>query len=235
MGKAIFKQRNGVLGVGVITPCGFITPEQLLGLGKLLPEVGAVGSKLTTRQTLVVLLPEENLDRFTTKLRELGLDVGCFGDIVRNVKGCPGNKSLCQRSLSDVFELAVEIQNKYSNQPTPHDFKISVAGCHRGCTDPHCADFGVTAAGQNEFDIYLGGRGGSRNPVHGQRVYQRISREAVFTALDHVLTAYRQLAEERERLCLTIRRVGIDPFVLPKDKLPKAEAEENDFLDFLAE
>ncbi|MBM7867422.1 nitrite reductase [Heliobacterium gestii] len=233
MGKAIFKQRNGVLGVGIITPCGFITPEQLLGLGKLLPEVGAVGSKLTTRQTLLVLLPEENLERFTTGLRTLGLELGGFGDIVRNVKGCPGSPALCHRSLSDVFELAVEIQGKFSNQPTPHDFKISVAGCHRGCTDPHCADFGVTAVGQNDFDIYLGGRGGSRNPVHAQRAYQKVSREAVFTILEHVLQTYRQLAEEKERLCLTIRRVGMEPFILPADKLPKAGEEANDFLDFL--
>ncbi|MBC9785608.1 nitrite reductase [Heliobacterium chlorum] len=232
MGKAIFKQRNGVLGVGIVTPCGFITPEQLCGLGKLLPEVGALGSKLTTRQTMVVLIPEEAFDRFVAGIRNLGLDVGVFGDVVRNVKGCPGNGELCHRSLGNVFELAVEIQQQYMNQPTPHDFKISVAGCHRGCTDPHCADFGVIATGPKTVEVFLGGRGGSRRPQHGQKAYVNIPKESIFVVLDHVLDTYRKLAEDHERLCNTIGRVGLDPFIIQAEKLP-GTVEEDEFADFL--
>ncbi|MBC9785133.1 nitrite reductase [Heliobacterium chlorum] len=232
MGKAIFKQRNGVFGVGIVTPCGLITPEQLGGLSKLLPEVGALGSKLTTRQTLIVLIPEEALERFAAGVTALGLDIGSFGDIVRNVKGCAGNSSLCMRSLSEAHGLAVEIQKKFMNQPTPHDFKISVAGCHRGCTDPLCADFGLIATGPDTYDVYIGGRGGSRRPQHGQKMYSSISSDAVFVVLDHLLKVYRSLGEPAERICSTIKRVGIDPFVLPEGELPKEEPS-NDFFDFL--
>ena len=62
MGKAIFKQQSGIYGVAVVGDCGLIDASQLVGLGLLAEKVGSPGSKMTTRQTLVVLVPENSLE-----------------------------------------------------------------------------------------------------------------------------------------------------------------------------
>ncbi|MDR3562597.1 MAG: nitrite reductase [Negativicutes bacterium] len=234
MGRAIFEQRSGIFGVAVVGACGVISAEQLAGLGELTKKVTVHGMKMTTRQTLVFLISSGDLEVFRQEIEKTGLKLGVFGNIVRNVKGCAGNDDLCQRSFGDAFGLGVKIQEQFMNQETPKDFKISTAGCIRGCTDPYCADFGVVAVASDQFDVYLGGRGGSKVPRHGQRILEGISAQQVLTVLDFVLTKYRQLGVKDERLCRVIDRCGIAEFAPPADMIPAESAELDDFSAFLA-
>jgi dissimilatory sulfite reductase (desulfoviridin) alpha/beta subunit len=233
MGRAIFEQRSGILGVAVVGQCGVISAEQLAGLGELTKKLTIHGMKLTTRQTIVFLINRDELDDFRKEIEQLGLKIGVFGNIVRNVKGCAGNDQLCPRSFGDAFGLGVKIQEKFMNQPTPKDFKISTAGCVRGCTDPQCADFGVIAVGSDSFDIYIGGRGGSKIPRHGERILTSVSTEQVLEALDYVLDKYRQLGMTDERLCRVIDRCGIEKFV-PQFNVIAPQSAADDFSMFLA-
>ncbi len=233
MGDAIFRQRSGVLGVGIVSKCGLLTPAQLAGLGKLAETTGCQYCKMTTRQTLIFLIPSDRLEELKKGVAALGLRVGVFGEIVRNVKACAGNKDLCQRALSDVFSLGGELQERFMNRPTPRDFKISVAGCHRGCTDPYCADYGIVATGEDAYSIYLGGRGGSRKPVHGTLIAEGINGEGAVALLEAILETYTECAEPKERICNTIERVGLERFLPSEDFLAKYRSqEESDFLSF---
>lgn len=233
MGDAIFQQRSGYLGVGIVARCGFLTPEQLAGLGALARSLECRYCKMTTRQTLIFIIPENRLEELRSGVAALGLRVGVFGEIVRNVKACAGNKYLCQRALSDVFELGGQLQDRFMNRPTPCDFKIALAGCHRGCTDPLCADYGIIATGSDTYDIYIGGRGGSRKPVHARRIASGLNGAGVEALLTYILDHYDALAEPRERLCNTIQRVGLDAFLPPDDFLDSYRPpEDNDFLSF---
>jgi dissimilatory sulfite reductase (desulfoviridin) alpha/beta subunit len=238
MGHAIFEQRSGILGVAVVASCGVISAEQLRGLGELTQKITIHGMKMTTRQTLVFLINGSELEKFEQEIEKTGLKVGAFGNIVRNVKGCAGNDQLCQRSFGDAFGLAAKIQDQFMNQPVPKDFKISTAGCARGCTDPCCADFGVIAVGNDRFDVYLGGRGGSKVPRHGQRVLESVSSEEVLTVLDYVLSKYRQLGAEDERLCRVIDHCGIGEFIPSADvyriEAASMSADQDDFSAFMA-
>ncbi|HWR55286.1 MAG TPA: hypothetical protein VN462_02155, partial [Negativicutes bacterium] len=234
VGHAIFEQRSGILGVAVVTACGVIRPEQLAGLGELPKKVSVLGMKLTTRQTLIFLINEADLTVFQQEIQKIGLQIGVFGNIVRNVKGCAGSDQWCQRSFGDAFGLGVRIQEQFMNQPAPKDFKISTAGCPRGCTDPYCADFGVIAVGADRFDIYLGGRGGSKVPRHGQRILEQISGEQVMKVLDFVLQKYRQFGEENERLCRVIDRCGIDSFIPAPDVYIDEHSQPEELDDFSA-
>lgn len=239
MGHAIFEQRSGVLGVGVVTPCGTITADQLIGLGELAKKITVHGMKLTTRQTIVFLINAADLEQFTSEIEKTGLRIGVFGNIVRNVKGCAGNDKLCRRSFGDAFGLGVKLQEKYMNQPVPKDFKISTAGCIRGCTDPLCADFGVIAVAADSFDIYLGGRGGSKVPRHGEKIIDSVSSEQVVTILDYVLEKYQELGTPNERLCKVIERCGISEFIPPSavyvgEYTAEQSLEIDDFQAFLA-
>jgi dissimilatory sulfite reductase (desulfoviridin) alpha/beta subunit len=234
MGHAIFEQRSGILGVAVVAPCGVISSDQLVKLGDLSRKLPVHGMKLTTRQTLVFLINREDLDQFSSEIEQAGLRIGVFGNIVRNVKGCSGSDSLCKRSQGNAFALGGRIQERFMNQPTPKDFKISTAGCVRGCTDPYCADFGAVAVGVDRFDVYVGGRGGSKVPRHGQCIVEGISAEKVLVALEYVLNKYRELGNPDERLCRVIDRCGTAEFVPPPEVLGNdSEPAVDDFSAFL--
>lgn len=229
---AVFRQKSGVHAVVLAGQCGVITGEQLFKLSTYLYAINCPAVKMTTRQTLVVLVPEEKLEGLIERAKEIGLIVGKYGNVVRNVKGCCGGEGLCKRALGDALALGIEIQDKYFGQAVPKDFKISTAGCARACTDPQCADFGIIATGKNSFDLYLGGRGGSPNPLRGQLIKKSVSREDVFRVLDYVLAQYRKEGQEHERICRTIDRVGIDTFI-PNDVAEQKEAVDDEFAAFL--
>lgn len=232
---AVFKQKNGLHALVLAGGCGVLTGEQFFKLSTYLYAIDCPAVKMTTRQTLVVLVPEAKVEGVTQKAEELGLVVGKYGNVIRNVKGCAGGDGLCKRALGDALGLGIEIQTKYFGQETPKDFKISTAGCSRACTDPQCADFGVVANGKDSFDVFIGGRGGSPNPLRGQLIKAKVSREDVFKVLDYVLTQYRANAEPHERLCRTISRVGMEIFI-PGEEVARSRQEEadHDFAAFLA-
>lgn len=239
MGDGIFKQRNGLLAVNVAGACGVLTPGQFTGLGLLAQKMGAAALKLTSRQTVVAVLAEENVNEFVAGLADLELKLAPYGNTVRAVKACAGGVGLCPRSLAGVkgeaLELGMEIQEKYLGQPVPKDFKIAVAGCPRGCTDPYCADFGVVSCGRDLFDIFIGGRGGSPKPLHGTPIARRVPREKVFAVLEHVLDKFRTLAQPGEKLSQCISRVGLESLLPPADLISeeKKPNQADEFASFL--
>lgn len=246
MGDAVFRQQNGLMAVGVVAACGIISPTQLAGVAGLAEPLGIAGFKLSTRQTLIAILPEAKVDELKAAVAGLGLRVGAFGEVVRNVKACCGTNGFCVRSQADAHALGMALQDKFMDAPVPKDFKINVAGCHRGCTDPFCADFGCIgnpAKVRGGFDVLLGGRGGSRHPRHAQVILESVPPETVVAALTYVLGQYRALGQPHERLCRTIDRVGIEPFVPPASVLGGAseaaagsdEPVDQDFLRLLGE
>lgn len=230
MNKAIFKQNDGSTAVLAITQCGVISPDQLTGLSDLVKRLSIPAVKITTRQTIILLCKPEQEADVIEGLSAIGLKVGGYGNIIRNVKGCSGSPQLCQRYLADALGLGIEIQERFFNQPVPKDFKIATSGCVRGCTDPYCADFGVVGAGKNLFTVYLGGRGGSPKPKHGEVIATKISREDVIKLLEHVLAVYRKEGDTNERLCKTIERIGLERFKLDLDSKDDLD---QDFLAFL--
>ncbi|MDA8441123.1 MAG: nitrite reductase [Peptococcaceae bacterium] len=230
MGSAVFQQNDGMVAIVAVTQCGLITGEQFIKLSELIKVWDIPALKLTTRQTIIVLCKPEQVNGITENLKEIGLQVGGFGGVVRNIKGCCGSPNLCERYLSDALGVGIEIQEKFFNQTVPKDFKIATAGCVRGCTDPYCADFGVVGSGKEVFDVYIGGRGGSPKPQHGALIAKKIDRADVINLLEHVLTVYRREGQAHERLCRTIARIGLDQFKLA---IETKAAVDNNFLLFL--
>lgn len=219
MGEAVFPQRNGLKGLVVAGRCGLLTPEQLAGLTEALKDLGVSALKLSTRQTLVLLLPEDRVATARERLAGLGLKVGVFGQAVRNVKACCGDPRLCPWTLGDALSLGIRLEERYCGEHVPQDLKIAVAGCPRGCTDPLCADFGAVATGPQAFDVYIGGRGGTLAPSHGRPIARGITAEGVEALLGEVLDRFRKLARPRERLCRTIARTGLEAFTPGPDWL----------------
>lgn len=233
MGTAIFKQKNALYALVAVTNCGLISVEQLDGLNRLVQAGNVKALKMTTRQTLILLAEEGDIANLTSGLESIGFRIGTFNNTIRNVKACSGNDDLCPRAIGDALGLGIAIQEKYYGQEVPHDFKIATAGCSRGCTDPLCADFGVMCKNGGSFDIYIGGKGSGRKPLHGQMLVSGVSYDQVFTSLEFVLGRYRELASGKERLHHTIERVGIDKFVPPLGTHEVTATVDEDFLNML--
>jgi dissimilatory sulfite reductase (desulfoviridin) alpha/beta subunit len=240
VGVASFKQQSGLYAVGIVGACGVISPAQLIGLAELAPRMEVAAFKLSTRQTIIAVLPEAKIEPLKEAVTALGLRIGSFGAAVRNVKACAGSPGFCPRMLSDALTLGVELQDAFMDQDVPKDFKIAVAGCHRGCTDPLCADFGAMgnpAKVKGGFDVFIGGRGASRRPLHATQILTSVPPQAVQRALQHVLDKYRELAAPHERLCHTIERLGATPFIPTEEQLGLTEKNagpqvDDDFLAF---
>ncbi len=235
MNKAIFQQSNGMYAVNIISACGVFTPEQFEGLGRAARDCGVFRLKLTTRQTVVAVLEKENIPALQERLVELNLAVSPYGGAVRAVKACAGNEALCPRALGNALDLGISLQEKFLGRETVKDVKVAVAGCSRGCTDPLCADFGVIARAKDRYDVFLGGRGSTRKPLHGRVLAENITGEEVFKLLEHVLDRYSALAQPKERLAATVARVGIGEFEPPAGLLaPGKDTADSEFLAFLS-
>lgn len=233
MGTALFKQKNSLYALVAVTNCGVISAKQLNELNRLVQTANVKALKMTTRQTLILLAEQDAVAKITSELESIGFRIGTFNNTVRNVKACSGNDDLCPRAIGDALGLGIAIQEKFYGQEVPHDFKISTAGCSRGCTDPLCADFGVIAKNAGVFDIYVGGKGSGLKPLHGQLLVSGISFEQVLLTLEFVLERYREFASGKERLHHTIKRVGIDRFIPPLEHHEIAASVDEDFLNML--
>ncbi|SHK31159.1 nitrite/sulfite reductase domain-containing protein [Tepidibacter formicigenes] len=233
MEKAIFEQINGSYAMVLVSNCGVISVDSLCDFSIKLKELQVPVVKLSTRQTLVVVGSEEQLKKVEIMAPEYNFKVGNFGSQVRNVKGCSAGEGLCKRQLDTALNLGIEIENEYFGIQTPHDFKIAVAGCSRGCTDPLCADFGVIAKGKDKYDVYIGGRGSTVKPIHATKIYNNISRENVKNALKYVLDVYIEEGKKKERIFRTINRIGIDKFIDENIKENKKEYIDEEFLAFI--
>ncbi|WP_347489775.1 nitrite reductase [Desulfoscipio sp. XC116] len=235
MNKAIFKQSNGMYAVNIVAACGVFTPEQFAGLGQAALECGVFRLKLTTRQTVVAVLNEEYLAKLEARLSALGLSVSPYGGTVRAVKACAGNAALCQRALGNALDLGIAMQEKFLGRELNKDVKIAVAGCSRGCTDPLCADYGLIARGQDSFDVYIGGRGGTRKPLHGQLLAEDLTGDEVCKLFEYVIDTYSKLAQPKERLASTVARVGVGEFIPPQGMFAsKQKQSDNEFLAFIS-
>lgn len=234
MGTGIFQQKNGLYAIVAASECGILTPQQIQGLGHVVEKYDVQALKMSTRQTMLLLAPEASIPGIVEELQNYHFDIAPFNNAVRNVKACSGSPDLCPRALGDALGLGIQIQKRYMGQDVPHDFKIATAGCTRGCTDPLCADFGVICHDNSTFDIYIGGKGAGKNPVHGQLLISRASYDDVFSTLDFVLEKFRSLAQGKERLHRTIARVGLNQFLPPQIKANEAAASvDAAFLDML--
>ncbi|BAF59177.1 sulfite reductase, beta subunit [Pelotomaculum thermopropionicum SI] len=234
MGEALFRQKNGLVAVNIAAACGVFTPGQFQGLAEAVREAGAGALKLTSRQTVVLILEEDKIAGLAEKISGLGLRIAPYGNAIRSVKACSGGPGLCPRALADALGLGIELQNRYMGQDVPKDFKIAVAGCIRGCTDPHCADFGLIACGKDAYRVLIGGRGGSPSPERGKVILEQVRSSRVPEVLDFVLARYRELAEPGERLCKTVGRVGLKEFIPPFiAEEPAGSLQDDEFGEFL--
>jgi NAD(P)H-nitrite reductase large subunit len=205
---AIVQRDMETFSISPHIPGGFVEPAMLRKIADVAEKYGAKYVKLTGAQRIAIIgIREEDLDKawaeFTDRSKAIGLTI-------RSIQMCPGTRA-CKRAKQDSPGLGFALDKEFYGKPAPAKFKMAVAGCPNGCSDPYLKDLGFFGT-DNGFKAVVGGKGGG-TPRVGQVIAEGLSQEQAVALAHKVIAFYRENGKAPERLGATIERVGSDTFV----------------------
>jgi ferredoxin-nitrite reductase len=175
----IFRQRQpGLNYVGLKTPVGRLTGEQLLELARLAERYGRGELRFTPLQNVLLPhVPDASLGRLTQEplLKALPYNPS---EIARGLVACTGT-DFCNLALIDTktraVALAKELEARFG---TTRPLTVRWSGCPASCANHHTADIGlqgckVKVNGKivDGVHVFVGGRGGA-DPRPGVRILE---------------------------------------------------------------
>jgi NAD(P)H-nitrite reductase large subunit len=204
---AIIQRDMETFSIAPHIPGGFIEPAMLRKIADVAEKYGAKYVKLTGTQRIVIIgIHEEDLDNawaeFSDRSKAIGLTI-------RSIQMCPGTRA-CKRAKQDSPGLGFALDKEFYGKPAPAKFKMGVAGCSNGCSDPYLKDLGFFGT-DNGFNAVVGGKGGG-TPRVGQVIAEGLSQEQAIALAQKVIAFYRENGKAPERLGATIERVGFETF-----------------------
>jgi ferredoxin-nitrite reductase len=200
-----FPQRNPTLwAVGVATPMGRLTWQQLEGLAMLSTKFGDGTIRTTTDQNLVI--PGVRVE----DREALGGDLASFGlafeadSLARQTVACTG-KQFCSLALTEAKGYAFQlIEDLRRRQLELYGIRIAVSGCANSCAQHHTADIGLRGIrvrrGQqvlDAFDIYLGG-GIGKSITLGTLYQKGVPIKRIAETLEHIVREFYRRRLESE-------------------------------------
>lgn len=221
------KQSNASYAVIINSPAGVFNSEQL----KTIAEISQKGYgiiKLTHAQRIVVLVKPEQLDKIEEMISKVGLRKGVLHHGVRNIRACAG--ALCKWSKNnDAVTIASEIDKKLYGFPAKFDIKVAVSDCMRNCSECYCSDIGFIGM-DGAYRIVIGGRGSSI-PFRGIELAPKVDKAKVVAFIEKFVNWYVLTANEGERLCKTLQRIGLEIFNSKPEEVKKEVKNTFDRLD----
>ncbi len=188
-------------------PGGFIEPAMLRKIADVAEKYGAKYVKLTGTQRMVIIgIKEEDLDNAWAEFKDSSKAIGLT---IRSIQMCPGTRA-CKRAKQDSPGLGFALDKEYYGKPAPAKFKMGVAGCPNGCSDPWLKDLGFFGT-DSGFTAVAGGKGGGTAKV-GKVIAEGLTAEQAMKLTAKVVEFYRQNGKNPERLGATIERVGYEVF-----------------------
>jgi ferredoxin-nitrite reductase len=159
------KPKVGTFMLRIKLPGGFLSPDQLRGIGEISNRFGRGDGELSTRQNVQLHYIELGaLPEVFDLLHGAGMtSAGACGDTVRNITGCPV-AGLSADELFDATAIVEEAAKLFYGHPLysdlPRKHKITIAGCADRCNAPeiNCiALIGVLRDGEEGFAVKVGG------------------------------------------------------------------------------
>jgi len=135
-------------------PAGVLSPEQLIGIGKIARTYGDGRVHLTVRQT--VEIPGVDPDRIVpmlTALKDNGTPLGSERQEIVNVTACMGTDH-CKYANIDSLDLARKIDERYFGKEMPVKMRIAISACPNGCASERMNEIGITGV-REPFRDYL--------------------------------------------------------------------------------
>jgi len=190
----IFRQRQpGLSYVGLKTPVGRLTGEQLMELARLSERYGRGELRFTPLQNVLLPhVPDARLGDLTQEplLRELPYNPS---EVQRGLVACTGT-DFCNLALIDTKTRALALAREFE-QRIGRSRPISVrwSGCPASCGNHHTADVGlqgckVRVDGKivDGVHVFVGGRGGA-DPRAGLRILEDVPADALPEVLDRLV------------------------------------------------
>ncbi len=148
-------------------------------------------------------------------------NIGSVNDMIC----CPG-LDFCSLANASSISIAKQINEKFDDFEELYDIgevKLKMSGCMNACGHHHVGHIGILGVdkkGEEWYQLTVGGDA-SNNAALGTHLGKAIAKDKVGDAIGDILSVYKDLRDNDERLLDTFRRVGIDPF---KEKVYAEEA-----------
>jgi len=205
---AIIQRDMETFSISPHIPGGFADPALLRKIADVAEKYGAKFVKLTGAQRIAIIgIKEDDLDKawaeFTDRSKAIGLTI-------RSIQICPGTRA-CKKAKQDSPGLGFALDKEFYGKPAPAKFKMAVAGCINGCSDPWLKDIGFFGT-DTGFTAVAGGKGGGTAKI-GRVVAEDLTEDQAVALARKAIAFYRENGKFPERLGATIDRVGFDTFV----------------------
>lgn len=139
-------------------------------------------------------------------------NIGSVNDMIC----CPG-LDFCSLANASSISIAKQINEKFDDFDELYDIgevKLKMSGCMNACGHHHVGHIGILGVdkkGEEWYQLTVGGDA-SNDAALGTHLGKAIAKDDVSDAIGDILTVYKDLRSDDERLLDTFRRVGIDPF-----------------------
>ncbi|QGM44671.1 nitrite reductase large subunit NirB [Methylocystis heyeri] len=200
-------QKDGSFSVVPEMPGGVCTPAELMRIAEVALKYHIPLVKLTGGQRIDLVGAQKNV--LPAIWRDLDMPAGAaWAKAYRTCKSCIGS-DYCRFGLDDSMGLAQKVERRFRGVESPAKLKLATAGCPRNCSEAMIKDVGFVAIGDGNWEIYVGGAGGS-HVRKGDLLCTVDGEEKALALAGRFLQYYRENANWRERTYDFIERVGID-------------------------
>jgi len=190
----IFRQREAGLNyVGLKTPVGRVTGDQLLELARLAERYGRGQLRFTPTQN--VLIPHVPDTRLGELIQEPLLKALPYNpsEVQRGLVSCTGT-DFCNLALIDTKTRAMALAREFERRlESARPLTVRWSGCPASCGNHHTADVGlqgckVKVDGKivDGVHVFVGGRGG-RDPRAGQKIMEDVPCDDLPAVLDRLI------------------------------------------------
>jgi ferredoxin-nitrite reductase len=190
----VFRQKQpGLNYVGLKTPVGRVTGQQLLELASVAERYGRGELRFTPLQNVLIPhVPDARLGDLSAEplLRELPYNPS---EVYRGVVSCTGT-DFCNLALIDTKTRAMALAREFERSVgSTRPLSVRWSGCPASCGNHHTADVGlqgckVKVEGKivDGVHVFVGGRGGL-DPRAGQRILEDVPCDELPAALERLV------------------------------------------------
>jgi len=201
----IFRQRQpGLSYVGLKTPVGRVTGDQLLELARIAERYGRGELRFTPSQNVLIPhVPDALLGELTAEplLKALPYNPS---EIQRGLVSCTGT-DFCNLALIDTKARAMALAGALEQRlGATRPLTVRWSGCPASCGNHHTADVGlqgckVKVDGKivDGVHVFVGGRGG-RDPRAAEKILEDVPCDALPEALDRLVRFFPRSPRKEE-------------------------------------
>ncbi len=198
-------------------PPGDVTADQMEAIAALAERYSFGELRVTHEQNLVFADVERRaLFELWSELVPLGLATPNLG-LLTNIIACPGG-DFCALANAVSIPLAQAIARRFDDLDFQHDIgelDLNISGCINACGHHHIGHIGILGvdkAGEEWYQVTIGGRQGNRAAI-GRIIGPSFARHEVPDVIERLLGVYLSIRDsEEERFVDVVQRAGIEPF-----------------------